>query len=383
MSHRWAKSLRTLNSRGLNGRSSRPTAFWLLAAAITAAACGSSSSPGPATASGPGPSLAGATAIPSSGHTKSLPPLTSLTLAGRIGELPVIAIYTANETPKWAIGTMGPTGWLPIGDLPNGSTPVTDGITVANVPDPETGPDLALVGGSFAGSEVNLPKLAWVQPWRGIYGVVPLVGRSGYMLIGAGAIAIIDDLGAVNATPTPDGFVALAPTSDANRYLLASIADASEAGALSESTPFAVYLWTIGSKEKPSIVQQHVVATAPSTIGLAWLRTDDGSWWSVSSDGTVASSGQPNPQRSLISPDGRHLVRFGDSVMGCPIDGPSPCPVSLIAGDGSTQVFDGPASGVDLGVADIGMVLSARPALRLPWRLVFGPVDQPATTSLE
>jgi hypothetical protein len=260
---------------------------------------------------------------------------------------------------------------------------MTDGATVANVPDPETGPDLALVGAGVAGTEVNLPKLAWVQPWRGIHGIVPLAGRSGYLLIGAGAIAIVDDLGGVSATPTPDGFVALAPTSDANRYLLASTADAGEAGALSESTPFAVYLWTTGSKTKPSIVHQHVVATAPSTIGLAWLRTDDGSWWSVSSDGNAATSGQPDPQRSLISPDGRHLIRFADSLTGCSTVGSGPCPVSLIDANGSTQVFEGPASGVDLGVTDIGMVLWARPPLGLSWRLVSGPVDHPVTIPLQ
>lgn len=278
---------------------------------------------------------------------------------------------------------MGPTGSRPLGDLPDGSTPVTDGTTVANVPDPEAGPDVALIGSGTTAKKVNLPALAWAEAWRGIHGIVPLPARSGYLLVGAGAIAIVNDDGNVTATATPDGFVALAPTSDPRRYLLVTTADASEAGALSESTPFAVYAWTLGTKDKPSIVSQHVVATAPSTVGLAWLRRDDGSWVSVLSDGTAGASRPPSTQRSLVSPDGRHLIRFSDSVAGCPTNGSSHCPVTLVGADGSAQSFEGPASGVGLGDTDIGMVLWARPQLGLPWRLVSGPIDQPSAKSLQ
>ena len=381
-SHPWARSLKTHNSKRPLGSSLRSTASCLLVAVVAVAACGSSPSQSAAT-SRPASTQADVTAHPSPIATKSVPVLDRVVFAGWIGGSPAIAMRKATGQPTWAIRTIGTSGWLEFGELPDGSAPVTDGTTVASVRAPETATGLALAGAHGSHMAVNLPGVAWVEPWSGIHGLVPLVGRSGYLLAGAGAIAIVDDQGNVSATPTPDGFVALAPTSDPHRFLLATTADANEAGALSESTPFTVYLWTVGSKEKPSMVHQHVAATATSTVGLAWLRTADKAWWSLTDDGSVVLSRQANPLRSAISSDGRHVVLFGDSVPGCSILGSAPCQVSLVDQSGSTRLFEGPASGVDFGGANIGMVLSVRPALGLPWRLVAGPVDDPVTTSLE
>jgi hypothetical protein len=386
VSYRWARSLLIQNSRRARGSRLHSASVWLLAAVVAIAACGSGSSPNQPNGSSPplASSPRGLNASPSAAAAKSVQLPDSVVFAGWIGGLPAVAIRDAAETPsKWAIRTLGSAGWLPFGALPDGSMPVADGTTVTNVPDPETGPDLSMAQASGAITRVSLPEAAWVQPWRGIQGVIPLAGRSGYLLVGAGAIAILGDHGVVSVTPTPNGLVGLAPTSDPQRFLLATAKDAHEPGALSESAPFAAYLWTIGSKDQPSIVRQRVVAVAASTIGLAWLRTDDGSWWSLTPGGATDRTSEATGERSIISPDGRQLVRFSDSISGCPVTASDRCPVSLVDDAGSTHIFDGPSSGVGFGGHNIGMVLFSRPALDLPWRLVFGPSADPSTTKIE
>ncbi len=172
-------------------------------------------------------------------------------------------------------------GWLDVALLPDGGMPVTDGATVATILDPEGDPDIALAAPGEDVRLITVPMDHWADPWRGIHGFVPLVGRTGYLLVGAAAIAVLDDEGTIDVRPVPDGYVALAPTSDPERFLLATIKDAGEPYALSEGTRFAAYVWTVGSDQPPTILSPVVVAVAPSTIGLAWLRTADGSWWSV------------------------------------------------------------------------------------------------------
>lgn len=376
----------TQTSRRPHDHRSRGAAIWLMVAAITVVGCGSGPSPTDATTSSfPQASSPGrATALPSAAATKVLMPIESVTFVGWTDGSPAVAVREGTgKPPDWAIRTISPIGWVAFGALPAGSAPVTDGRTVANVPDPETGPDVALLLAGSAIKDVTLPNAAWADRWRGIAGLTPLVGKPGYLLVGAGAIAIVDDSGAVSAAPTPEGFVALAPTSDPKRFLLATIDDADEAGGLSESAPFAAYLWTIGSQEMPLIVRRHVVAVVASSVGLAWLRTDDGSWWSLTNAGAVDKASLAARQRSVISPDGRHLVRFSDSVTGCAMDTSDPCPVSLIDDVGSIRVFDGPSSGVGFDGEDIGMVLYARVARHLTWRLVFGPADDPSTATIQ
>jgi len=311
--------------------------------------------------------------------------MSRVTFSGWIDDAPAVADRDATGTPpRWRIRTLALSGWLMVGELPDGSSPISDGDTFANVPDPETGPDLALLESGGAIKHVTMPDAAWVRPWRETHGVVPLVGRSGYLLVGAGAISIVDDQGEILVTPVPDGFVALAPTSDAQQYLLASTKDASEPGGLSESTSFAAFLWTIGSSIKPLVVGQAVVSVMPSSVGLAWLRSNDGSWWSLTGSGSLEQGSQPTPERSVISPDGQTMVRFSDTAAGCAQDAPDQCIVFLIDDAGSIHPFVGPASGgASFRGSDVGIVLGLRPVLRLPWRLVFGPATAPTTTTIE
>jgi hypothetical protein len=223
--------------------------------------------------------------------------------------------------------------------------PTTDGATVTNVLDPEGEPDIALARPGEDVKLIALPPKQWADPWRGIHGLVPLVGRTGYLLVGAGAIAVLDDQGTVDVRPVPEGYVALAPTSDPERFLLATTAAAGEPYALSESAPFAAYLWTVGSDRQPVVLSQAVVAVAPSTSGLAWIRTDGGSWWSVGVNEAVRQGTDRNPEWSVISPDGSHVLRSSDRIIGCAPATADPCIVSLTDDTGSTRTFVGPSLG--------------------------------------
>ena len=311
------------------------------------------------------------------------PPDSSAAFIGWIDGSPTVGIRDPGPPASWNIRSHVSSGWKELGNLPDGPSPVTDGATAATVLDPEAGPGVAIATPGQNVRPVVLPNDPWVAMWRGIQGLVPLAGRTGYLLAGGAAIGTLDDNGALHVTRVPDGYVALAPTSDPDRFLLATEADASEPYALSEASRFAAYLWTVGSDRSPTILSPVVVAVAPSTVGLAWVRTDDGSWWSVASDETVRQVSQPNPDRTDISPDGHHVLLSSDRTMGCAPTAIDPCPVRLIDDSGSVQTFVGPLFGGLFHGDDVGMVLDIRPSLHLPWRLVSGPTDQPATIGID
>jgi hypothetical protein len=126
-----------------------------------------------------------------------------------------------------------------------------------------------------------------------------------------------------------------------------------------------------------------VVAIAPSTIGLAWPRVDDGSWWSVASDAAVRQVTERNAEWSVISPDGRRVFRSSDRMIGCAPATADPCTVSLIDAASSTRTFVGPEFGGSFDGDDVGMVPDIRPSMHLPWRLVYGPAEQPATVEID
>jgi hypothetical protein len=239
-------------------------------------------------------------------------------------------------------------------------------------------------GGCHVGRcRVSLPAAPWTEPWRGIHGLVPLDGRPGFLLVGAAAIAVVDDEGMVSSSPIPDGYVALASTSDPSRFLLATLGDANQSGGLSASTPFAAYLWTVGSPDKPVVLRQHLVEVRPSSIGLAWLRADDGSWWSLTTSGVVEGRTKPTGPSTVISPDGTTLVVLAYSVAGCAQETADPCQVRVVSPSGSVSPLEGPALGIAFDGPSAAIALAARPSLGLPARVAFGPADRLAIATVK
>lgn len=357
----------------------------LFATVNITAACSQVSPPSQGPASSPPPDLTPAGVSPSLSSTgKPVESTDRLALGGWTAGFPVISIRDASGKPaNWTMEARNTSGWLSAGTLPDGWAPVTDGNVFANVLNPGEGNDVAVLQSDGSTHLVSLPDERWVDPWRGVHGLAPLSGRSGFLLVGAAAVAIVDDRGIVTTTPIPDGYVALAPTSDPTRVLLASIEDANAPGGLSVSTPFAAYLWTIGSSRQPSILRQRIVGVLGSSIGLAWLLDDDGSWWSVTDAGSAERRSASTRLSSVISPDGRWIVRLSYSASGCASSTADPCSVGLVDETGSIRDFDGPSFGTAFAKDDVAILLGARPALGLPWRLVFGPADRPMTIAIE
>jgi hypothetical protein len=259
-----------------------------------------------------------------------------------------------------------------MGALPDGLPPLADGVSAANVIDPVSGSDLAILLSTGEAKRVTLPEQGWSEDWRGIHGLSLSPVQPGYLLTGASALVLLDDMGQIAESSIPPGFVALAPTADPAVYLLASEADAAEAGALSESTPFDVYLWRRGAPLDPKLVEQRVVAVASSTTGLAFLRTDDGAWSLLQADSSIIEASRPTKDRTAISPDGESLVRFVNSTTGCARETTDPCTVQWADSSGAMANLTGPALGVSWSNGELAMVLAQRDSLGLPARLIVG-----------
>lgn len=323
------------------------------------------------------------TAAPPSGSLppKPMPPLAQARLVGWLDASPAIASF-ARPGDGWTISVPTSGGWDQVGTLPAGSTPVTDGASVANVVDPEVATAIAVLG-AHGTRQVDLPAGAWLEPWTGLAMIEPLA-RGGYMLRGAGALAIVSRDGDLSVSPLPAGYVALAPTAEEGTWLLASSAALDEPGALSESTYFSAYLWSEQDPDRPPVeVLDEVVRVDPSDIGLALLRRADGSWWSLGADGATVRLTDPTRRSTRLSPDGRWLVSLG-SPAGCRSDESDPCLASVESRGGSgSQQISGPTAGVAFDGGKVAVVLARRDALHLPWRLLFGPAESPAVLPLE
>ena len=229
---------------------------------------------------------------------------------------------------------------------------------------------------------VTVPNEPWADSWRASPHLVPANAAGGYLLVGATALAIVSDAGILASQPLPSGYVALAPTSVVDVVLLASRADADESGGLTESAPFSVYLWRVGDTAKPVRVRDRAVAVTASSIGLAWLRGNDGAWWLLPANGQARLARAASPFTSLISPDGRSIVSLTYSSSGCDQSSSDPCSVSITDPGGAVREFVGPSLGASFEGSNLLVTLSERPPLGLAWRALVGTAETPAIIDL-
>ena len=145
---------------------------------------------------------------------------------------------------------------------------------------------------------------------RDAYGLPPLVG-GGYLVTGAERLLrIASDGSGMRSDPLPASYVAVAPTSDPERFIIAPVEDARVEYGLG-GAPFRAYLWDRTSASLRLVARSvNQVAPAASTTGLAFLVSHGAattSWSLVRPDGSVRDYGQVNGAASL-SPDGRLAV---------------------------------------------------------------------------
>ena len=258
---------------------------------------------------------------------------------------------------------------------------MTDGKTVANVVDPASRNEVAILADGAA-LQVNLPTAPWISSWSGIHGLTPIAG-GGYLLAGASALATVTPAAELVVADLPAGYVAVAPTSHEGTWLLATAADAELPGALTSQAPYTIYVWRSDGEQMPTKVLDQAVDVAPAANGLALIRRADGSWWMLAEAGTASAVSRPMNHDSAISGDGAWLAVLEYTDAGCRLDTTDPCPVTLRRVDGSGALQQpGPEAGIGFDNEAVGGVLRRRDAANLPWRLLIGPPDAPAVVPL-
>ncbi len=228
--------------------------------------------------------------------------------AGRI--VVVAATFPSCETARYqllsadpAVGTW--TGGTVFDDgMPDRAA--TDGRTVA-FPLQDR-----VVVSEASGSTRSILRPGDMGPDWDAYGLPALPG-GGYLVVGADRLLqIASDGSEMTSDPLPAGYVAVAPTSDPDRFILAPTVDARREYGLSTRAPFRTYLWDRASGSLRLLLSgvTAVSAATPQT-GLAFLvvTTAGATTWSlVAADGrlrTVATTAG----WATLSPDGRLAVR--------------------------------------------------------------------------
>ncbi len=136
-------------------------------------------------------------------------------------------------------------------------------------------------------------------------------GGGGYLVVGAAELDRVSaDFGSVTTTALPRGYVAVAPTSDPERFVLAPTDDENLPNGLL-GTPFRAYLWDhrTGSLR---LVESAATAVLPSSRSLAYLTVQGSEEVSVSRDETITAVTLPG-LGWLRSPDGQRYLSPQDS----------------------------------------------------------------------
>ena len=156
----------------------------------------------------------------------------------------------------------------------------------------------------------SIPRPAGVESDWDAYGLPPLNG-GGYLVTGTQRLLrVASDGSSMRSDPLPAGYVAVAPTSDPDRFILAPVDDARVEYGLS-GAPFRAYLWdrtTAALKLLRRSVKR--VTPAASRTALAFLVSDGAAttaWSLVRPDGNVQEYATVKGAASL-SPDGRLAV---------------------------------------------------------------------------
>jgi hypothetical protein len=152
------------------------------------------------------------------------------------------------------------------------------------------------------------------------YGLRVLPG-GGYLVTGGDKLyRVASDGGGVTTDPLPAGYVAVAPTSDPNMFILAPTEDANVPYGLSGRSPFRAYLWNLRTGRlklvAPSIdgveMSPNSLAYLDSTIGYE-LKTV-----SLAADGSTKAVKRPGVLVGWISPDGSRYVFVPDQNSSAP-----------------------------------------------------------------
>jgi hypothetical protein len=147
---------------------------------------------------------------------------------------------------------------------------------------------------------------------------VPFVGYRLAVLRGGGYLVVAGDKlyrAASDGTemavdPLPAGYVAVAPTSDPNLFILAPSEDANTEYGLTARAPFRAYLWDLRTG-RLKLVASSVGSVERSSNSLAYLESATGTV-SLAADGSTKPVKLPDALAGQISPDGSRYIHTSD-----------------------------------------------------------------------
>lgn len=143
----------------------------------------------------------------------------------------------------------------------------------------------------------------------GFYGL-PVLPGGGYLVTGGDKLyRIASDGSGMKADPLPSGYVAVAPTSDPNRFILTPAEDANVAYGL-VGTDFRAYLWDLRTGNL-KLVASSVSTVDRSPDSLAYLSVSGG-WASLAADGSTKPVTRPAFYGGWNSPDGSRYIYVPD-----------------------------------------------------------------------
>jgi hypothetical protein len=160
-----------------------------------------------------------------------------------------------------------------------------------------------------AGKLHFLPRPAGAPQDFGSYGL-PVLAVGGYLVAGGDKLyRVASDGSRMTGDPLPIGYVAVAPTSDPNLFILTRAEDANLADGL-VGAPFRAYLWDL----RTSAIK--LVASSVSTVdrspdSLAYLSGASG-WLSLAADGSTKKVSRPAWFGNWNSPDGSRYIHVPD-----------------------------------------------------------------------
>jgi hypothetical protein len=157
-----------------------------------------------------------------------------------------------------------------------------------------------------AGKQHFLPRPVGAVPEYGL----PVLAGGGYLVAGGDKLyRVASDGSRMTSDPLPPGYVAVAPTSDPNRFILTRAEDANVVYGL-VGAAFRAYLWDIRTGTI-KLVASSVSTVDRSIDSLAYLSGAT-SWLALAADGSTKAVSRPAWFGNWNSPDGSRYIQVHD-----------------------------------------------------------------------